>query len=154
MSFQFNPVTGLNDASQFPDEDPLIRQHLQALLQQIPDYIDAELVHKEYNILTPTLINGWVNSGGAFETTKYWKDDLNIVHLQGTVGEGTNAIIFTLPVGYRPLHDLYVSVAYVNGSSVWDNGVMIIHSNGNVSHVNVPTGNTESLNGITFLAEQ
>jgi hypothetical protein len=41
MSFVFDPSTGLLDTTRFPDEDPLIRQHLQELLQQIPDYVDS-----------------------------------------------------------------------------------------------------------------
>jgi hypothetical protein len=38
--FAFSPVTGINDATQFPDDDPQIRSHLQALLDQIKTYIN------------------------------------------------------------------------------------------------------------------
>jgi len=43
MAFAFSPVTGLNDASQFPAKDALIREHIQTLLQQIPAYYDAQI---------------------------------------------------------------------------------------------------------------
>jgi len=41
MSFVWSPTDGLNNISQFPRTDAGIRAHLQALLQQIPDYYDA-----------------------------------------------------------------------------------------------------------------
>jgi hypothetical protein len=43
MAFAFIPATGLNDTTQFPDADPLIRAHIQTLLQQIIDYVDNTL---------------------------------------------------------------------------------------------------------------
>ena len=55
MPFAFSPVTGLNDVEQFPDEDPLIRQHIQALLQQIPNYFQT--VMNKLTVMTSRATN-------------------------------------------------------------------------------------------------
>lgn len=49
MAFTFSPPTGIQDTTQFPRYDTLFRQHLQTLLQQIPDYYDSllgDIVHQ------------------------------------------------------------------------------------------------------------
>jgi len=43
MAFAFVPPTGLNDVTNFPTKDTLIRKHIQDLLQQIPDYFESDL---------------------------------------------------------------------------------------------------------------
>jgi hypothetical protein len=54
----------------------------------------------------PAFANNWVNYGGVWNTCAFRKDALGYVHLKGLVRNGTDeAIIFTLPVGYRPIKD-------------------------------------------------
>ncbi|MDP4147643.1 MAG: carbohydrate binding domain-containing protein [Bacillota bacterium] len=48
--FVFNPVTGLNDTTQFPDDDPQIRVHLQNLLNQARDFINTD-VQNQLNLI-------------------------------------------------------------------------------------------------------
>lgn len=53
--------------------------------------------------VAPTLLNSWVNFGGAFNVAGYYKDPFGIVHLRGLVKSGVvGSPIFTLPAGYRP----------------------------------------------------
>jgi len=103
MSFVFNPVTGLNDTTQFPDEDILIRQHLQALIQQIPTYCDTNLANKtQEEWIVATLYNGWVHDTPSLS---YFKDTMGIVHIDGAIKNGASAastILARVPVGYRP----------------------------------------------------
>lgn len=61
MGFQFVPSTGLKDVSQFPDEDPQIREHLQELLDQIPTYYDEQL-----NSLASASVNYMLGGNGYF----------------------------------------------------------------------------------------
>lgn len=52
---------------------------------------------------TPTLINSWSDSGGAYATAGYWKDPWGIVHLRGRITGGAfPSDAFVLPVNYRP----------------------------------------------------
>jgi hypothetical protein len=109
MPIVLDPVTGLNDVARFPDEDDLIRQHIQILLDQYGAYIDAQSTLKA-NKLQPawvpaTLVNGWTNFGAPYETVSYMIDTLGFIHLKGVASAGTKTggtIIFTLPVGFRP----------------------------------------------------
>lgn len=55
----------------------------------------------------PALQNSWVNYTGApvggYAVTRFWKDPLGMVHVQGMVEAGTPpSVVFTLPAGYRP----------------------------------------------------
>ena len=51
----------------------------------------------------PAFENGWANYGNANEVTAgFYKDPFGIVHLKGILAAGPNAVIFTLPPGYRP----------------------------------------------------
>ena len=59
----------------------------------------------------------WVNAGGAFTPTGFYRDLIGIVHLRGLVNVNGNSYdnpgtyangrtIFLLPIGYRPTHEL------------------------------------------------
>jgi len=52
-----------------------------------------------------------------------------IVHLEGAIAGGTNPLAFTLPAGFRPAHNVYVSVD-MNGAS---RGQVLVDSNGQVT---------------------
>jgi hypothetical protein len=55
------------------------------------------------SVTAPTLINSWVNYGGAYLTAGYWKDAFGLVHLQGSIKDGAGGTAaFQLPTGYRP----------------------------------------------------
>lgn len=54
-----------------------------------------------------TFTNLWVDFGGAYKPTSYWKGQDNIIHLCIAMKTGTfNVAAFTLPAGFRPLNDL------------------------------------------------
>lgn len=63
--------------------------------------------------ITPTFLNGWVNHSTTFQYAGYRKDETGTVHIKGLVKSGT-AIVFTLPVGYRPAY-AHIFVSYGNG---------------------------------------
>jgi hypothetical protein len=78
--------------------------------------IEAEIATKANKIqqafIAPTLLNSWVNfkTTGDEAVAGYYKDDMNIVRIKGTVKSGTiNEAIFTLPVGYRPSEKIAIS---------------------------------------------
>ncbi|WP_440118489.1 hypothetical protein [Paenibacillus sp. QZ-Y1] len=53
--------------------------------------------------ITPTLLNSWINYGGVEDGAGYRKDSDGYVHLRGLVKLGVaGAMVFKLPVGYRP----------------------------------------------------
>ena len=82
--------------------------------------------------VSPTLLNSWVNYGGGEATAQYFKDSNGIVHIKGTVKDGTfvaGTNIFVLPDGYRPLtnHMFAQNNAGVFGAtSVASNGAVFV----------------------------
>lgn len=68
----------------------------------------AQIQDRRKNIYTeawiyPTLLNGWEAFSGSYSTARFYKDNLGIVHLSGTIKGGAhNTAVFTLPAGYRP----------------------------------------------------
>jgi len=57
--------------------------------------------------ITPTLAGAWVAAAvGTAPVTAQYRLKGGVVFLQGQVKSGTGTI-FTLPAGYRPLHDKY-----------------------------------------------
>lgn len=106
----------------------------------------------------------WSNSynvGGADHSLPpagFFKDAADIVSLRGMVRDnsscypeyssgGTHAIIFTLPVGYRPAHKLHIAT-----SSNHAYGEAEIRPNGQVVALVAPTLTDFSLSGISFRA--
>ncbi|MED4922891.1 phage tail protein [Anoxybacillus geothermalis] len=108
--------------------------------------------------IAPTLLNGWGHVGFGTSTAGYMKDNFNFVHLKGSLWAGItsdNTILFTLPVGYRPLEDLTFPV--FNASSSYANitiGTVRVKANGDVIIIKVPYNGLLFLDGITFRAEQ
>lgn len=65
----------------------------------------AEKVNKLIQTFKPTLVNGWTNYttwDADFKEAQYYKDDMGIVHFEGTFTSGTNGYICVLPVGFKP----------------------------------------------------
>lgn len=68
------------------------------------------------SVTAPSLVNNWVNYGGGFEDSGYYKDNSERVHLQGMIKNGTATTICTLPSGYRP-DKTEVFIASTSGAS-------------------------------------
>lgn len=96
---------------------------------------------------TPTLVNSWVALGGspAWQDPQYRIDDMGVVHLQGSVKDGTvGASIFVLPASYRPGAKIGFAVCANNAF-----GFITIETNGAVS-LAVGSNVFVNLDGITF----
>lgn len=99
---------------------------------------------------TPALSNGWVVYDGTYNTPGYYKDSLGIVHLKGMIKSGTAALMFTLPVGYRPLRR-YLIAASTNSNTY---ARLDIAANGQVLAGGAYSNSWFSLDNIHFRAEQ
>ena len=88
---------------------------------------------------------------GSYPPAGYMKDSLEFIHLQGLVRNGVaDQVLFTLPVGYRPLKDLYC-VGISSGATPY---IVLVKANGEIKLL-TPVNNTyASINAITFKAEQ
>ena len=70
--------------------------------------------------ITPTLLNGWVNSA-TYGGLKYYKDEFGIVTIKGTITNSATpngGLICTMPVGYRPEKYLIFITAQTTGSTL------------------------------------
>ena len=64
--------------------------------------VTAAKIETQQLWVTPAMQNSWTNYDTTYNPPGYFKDSLGIVHLRGLIKNGTNTLIFTLPVGYRP----------------------------------------------------
>jgi hypothetical protein len=107
--------------------------------------------------IAPTLLNGWVNfgstNGSLHEDAGYFKDELGIVHLKGTVMAGASTtIMFILPAGYRPKAEIMFPVTIHDGNT--DNqGRLSIYGDGSIKPY-VVSNYWVCLDGISFRTEQ
>jgi len=63
--------------------------------------------------------NSWVNYGDPYETAAYYKDQLGVVNLKGTVKDGyCGSRMFTLPTGYIPAKSIYFAVSGYNRADI------------------------------------
>lgn len=101
--------------------------------------------------IVPSMLNSWVNYGGGYSTTGYFKDTMGIVHIQGTVksGTSTDATIFTLPAGYCPASYGQFATPAGAGAAV---AIIRILTNGVVAPIAGGSTTITSLDGITFRA--
>jgi len=91
--------------------------------------LDGAWFAKSASNYTPlTLQNGWHNYADGTVNAAVRKIS-GIVHLEGAIAGGTNPLAFTLPAGFRPAHNAYVSVD-INGAN---KGHVLIDSNGQVT---------------------
>jgi len=101
-------------------------------------------------IYAPTLGNSWVNFGGGFRNAGYWRDAAGVIHLMGTVKDGTvDTAIFTLPVGFRPPLSGALVFPCVSNALF---GYVEVQSTGDVV-CKVGDNTFVSLDGISFKAE-
>ena len=108
--------------------------------------LDLKLNKEQMGWITPTLLNGWTTMA---QPVSYMKDQLGFVRLRGRVTGGTtNATIFNLPVGFRPVDTRYFGQA---SADVFAVGMVT-----SVGGVSKPVGGTNtymSLDGMAFKAE-
>jgi hypothetical protein len=106
--------------------------------------------------IAPTLLNGWVNYGGTYDTIGFYKDEFGIVHLRGLIKSGTGSagtVLFYLPVGYRPSITNLIPTLSNNASTITPVSIEV-YADGSVK-LTLTTGTTWlALAGITFRAEQ
>lgn len=106
---------------------------------------------------TPLVVGGtgasFQNSfaAGGGQAPRYWKDAFGVVHIDGgvtnTTTPGAAAIVFTLPSGSRPSHQLAFSVCNVTAQSQVD---CVVETNGDFK-VNYAVANElVYFDGITF----
>ncbi|CAH8248850.1 hypothetical protein WJ0W_007033 [Paenibacillus melissococcoides] len=108
--------------------------------------------------IKPTLLNGWVDYGSPFEHSFYYKDDSNVVSIEGLIGRGTAALgtsLFILPTGFRPDKSLIFPVlGWVTG--VGEALVRIDVDPTGIVKIGSPNAKNDylSLQGISFLANK
>jgi hypothetical protein len=96
--------------------------------------------------------NGWHNlveqSNDRFNDAGYFKDSVGIVHLKGTLGGGSNTVIFRLPYHYKPwAHEVFACLTkdnVIGRVDVRSSGEVMVTIGGNSGGV--------CLDGITFRA--
>jgi hypothetical protein len=106
--------------------------------------------------ISPTLLNGWVNSGGGEATAGYYKDDFNMVRVSGLIKSGTTTagtVLLTLPAGYRPALIEERATLSWNGTTIVP-VFLNVQPGGNLTISVGAPGNTFMLVDITFRAEQ
>ena len=105
----------------------------------------------------PVLLNSWVNYNAATHTSAgYYRDPLGVVHLRGTVKNGTTTpgtILFALPSGYRPATNIYIYGLSTDGATVWLVWYFI-DTSGNVRIGGTVNNFLVSFDGGSFRAEQ
>jgi hypothetical protein len=96
----------------------------------------------------PPFQNGAQNFGEGFSTAGFFIDHEGIVHLKGTVTATRDTVIFTLPPGYRPTQELFISTLATVSA-----GRLFIHPNGDIEVGGaVPTTANYALDSVTFRA--
>ena len=93
------------------------------------------------------LIAPIVNYGSSYQTCQYRKDEFGIVHIRGAVKGGIpNAVVFVLPVGYRPA--LNISFPAVQNNLF---GTCTVFLNGNVVQGGTGVGTSFSFGNVSFV---
>jgi hypothetical protein len=101
--------------------------------------------------IAPTLLNGWLNYGGAYQTAGYYKNEVNEVKLKGVLKSGSG-VMFKLPSNYRPKEDAIFPIITNNGTSEVI-GSVYVKSNGDVQFA-LGSNTYAALSNISFRAEQ
>ena len=122
---------------------------VEGVVENVSGKLEKKANKKQEDWTAPTLINGWTDFGGVYETIGYMKDEFGFVHIRGMVkGGSVGEILFTLPEGYRPLKHQYhpcFSLDVLRTLTIRGNGAVFIPAA--ASNVWV------ALNGISFKAE-
>lgn len=101
---------------------------------------------KRVEYFTPTLLNGSKSSGRA--DFQYGKINENNVILSGNIQALNHSMIFTLPMGYRPINTIYIRIPAlrVNDNYLYE-AFVEINDKGFVS----PISGTSGINGESIL---
>jgi hypothetical protein len=96
------------------------------------------------------LQNGWTNA--PFETRNAGLSIASgVVHLEGAIANGTSAIAFTLPSGFRPATNVYVPIGLCNAAKgrllIQPSGVVSVQSEGPFTNAQC----FSSLEGASFI---
>ncbi len=102
-------------------------------------------------VLGLALQNGWINAPYATRNAGL-SISSGVVHLEGAIANGTSAVAFTLPSGFRPAANLYVPVGLCNATKgrlfIQASGVVSVQTEGAFSDAQCFT----SLEGASFVA--
>jgi hypothetical protein len=127
------PPVGLSDS--LPVDVGTVAAAGASSLQSRADHTH-KYTHPDSGWLTPTLLNNWVVYDATFSNAAMYRKVGGIVYLRGLLKNGTaGAVMFTLPVGYRPgIRMLFI----VDGTGGF--GRIDVASNGDVIHTSGATG--------------
>ena len=99
--------------------------------------------------LNAATVNSWTLYASGYAPAGYAKDNNNVVHLRGGISGGSSgSTAFTLPVGYRPNHYLFLPIYTVSGSV----GSVEITPAGAVEPFGSSASSYTGLDGISFPA--
>lgn len=98
----------------------------------------------------PTLSGAWTNFGSIYDTAAYGKDSLGFVNMRGLIAGGAGTV-FVLPVGYRPLHSVFILTTGSGGSTA-STAIIEVDADGTVAMTG--TNTAVSLWPVRFVAEQ
>lgn len=129
----FNFFKPLTDETAFPSKPgsgQSARAQFMVLFNELKDALNGVSTQEAW--VEPTLLNGWVIQSPDNSHPAYMKDGLGFVHIKGYVANGTqDAVVFVLPIGYRPLRpESFISLSN-NGTPAI--GTVTITPNGDVS---------------------
>lgn len=100
----------------------------------------------------PAFKNSWLNNGSPYSNLRF-KRDGNFVIIDGVITTGgtsstSGSVIFTLPIGFRPLNNVILSIVIYSPN--YDTGVVFIQPNGDLS-INYTNGNFRfTLSGLRY----
>lgn len=95
INLQVENISGINDG---------------VIVDRTSGYLKARVSGEWINLPAPQ--NGWVVTGGAYAQPGYKRMPDGTVQLRGAIQNGTQgAVIWTLPVGFRPLYEMVLPCA-------------------------------------------
>jgi hypothetical protein len=105
----------------------------------------------------PTFQNSWANFGGVFPPAQFRKLSDGMVVIEGLVTGGADGtVVFTLPVGYRPVKQVRFAQSGQDGViavAVDPTGNVLVFGNGDTGSPTIVTGHFAYIN-CSFFAEQ
>lgn len=115
------------------------------------EYFSGDGWHEVGGSGEPAFQNSWVNYGSGWTNCEFFKDEMGIVRIKGLVKNGTaNTVVFTLPVGYRPLKIIHFTALGAQTTPMVTGNVL---PNGEVKQ-RTGTNGYFSLDRLAFRAEQ
>lgn len=97
-------------------------KEINTLIKQVDNHDTqlAEKANKSIQTFNPTLVNGWTSYStvnNKYGDLIFYKDDMGIVHIEGTLTGGTTAYPFVLPVGFRPSKHILATISAIQGTA-------------------------------------